>query len=82
MPLLLLALLVAVLLYLWLARRGTTLTRACRWRLDRAAGPDHYRCAACGATTVGRPRQCLRASLPAVDPARPPGKDAETEESP
>jgi hypothetical protein len=60
MPLLLLALLVSVVLYLWLMRRGTTLTRACRWRLDRAGGPDHYRCAACGAETDGRPRHCLR----------------------
>lgn len=60
MPLLLLVLLAGVLLYLWLARRGTTLTRACRWRLDRTRGPEHYRCAACGAEAEGRPRDCLR----------------------
>ncbi|WP_284162616.1 hypothetical protein [Frigidibacter sp. SD6-1] len=63
MPLLLLILLLSVLLYLWLARRGTTLTRACRWRRDLGAGPDSYRCAACGATCQGEPRDCL-------DPAR------------
>jgi len=62
MPLLLVILLAAVVLYLWIARRGSTLTRACRWRLDRTGGPDHYRCAACGAETDGRPRHCLRAS--------------------
>lgn len=60
MPLLLIILLVSVVLYLWLARRGSTLTRACRWRLDRAGGAGHYRCAACGAETDGRPRHCLR----------------------
>ena len=60
MPALLLLLLVAVVLYLWLVRRGTTLTRACRWRLDRTAGPDRYRCAYCGAETDGTPRHCLR----------------------
>jgi len=60
MPLLLLVLLVSVFLYLWLARRGTTLTRDCRWRRDLTGGADHYRCAACGAETDGRPRHCLR----------------------
>ncbi len=60
MPALLVLLLVAVILYLWLVRRGTTLTRACRWRLDRGGGPEHYRCSACGAETDGTPRQCLR----------------------
>lgn len=60
MPLFLLILLLSVFAYLWLMRRGSTLTRACRWREDRAAGPDHHRCAACGARTVGMPRQCLR----------------------
>ncbi|MEZ5887624.1 MAG: hypothetical protein R3D56_12190 [Paracoccaceae bacterium] len=59
MPLLLLLLLVSVLLYLWLSRRGTTLTRTCRWRLDLAEGPGRYRCAACGATCQGAPRACL-----------------------
>lgn len=60
MPLLLLVLLVSVFLYLWLARRGTTLTRACRWRRDRAAGPDRYLCAYCGARCEGSPKHCLR----------------------
>ncbi|SEC81850.1 hypothetical protein [Rhodobacter sp. 24-YEA-8] len=49
---------------LWYYRRGSTLTRACRWRLERHIGPDHYRCAACGAVTdtgPGRtPNACLR----------------------
>lgn len=53
--------LAAVFLYLWISRRGSTLTRACRWRLDRSVGPDHWRCAACGAEVDGRePRDCLR----------------------
>ncbi|MCB2137634.1 MAG: hypothetical protein KDE08_17090 [Rhodobacteraceae bacterium] len=60
MPLLLLLLLVSVLVFLWLSRRGKTLTRACRWRLDRTAGPDSYRCAACGAVAKGAPKDCLR----------------------
>ena len=64
MPILLLILALSVFLYLWLARRGSTLTRACRWRLDRDLGPDHYRCAACGAVTSAAPgkspRHCLR----------------------
>ncbi|MBE0554666.1 MAG: hypothetical protein IH625_13335 [Rhodobacteraceae bacterium] len=64
MFLLLPLLLAAVLIWLWLARRGSTLTRACRWRLDRALGPSVHRCAACGAICdpgPGRaPRDCLR----------------------
>lgn len=62
MPVLLLILLVAVFAYAWVARRGSTLTRACRWRLDRALGPQSYRCAACGAVVeaAGPPNQCLR----------------------
>jgi hypothetical protein len=55
---------VAVLVGMWLMRRGSTLTRDCRWREDRAEGPGHFRCAACGATCVvplgERPRDCLR----------------------
>ncbi|MBL4915661.1 hypothetical protein [Szabonella alba] len=66
MPLFLLALALSVLLWMWLARRGSSLTRQCRWRLDRSGGADHYRCAACGAETdmpAGRaPRDCLRRS--------------------
>ncbi|MDP4033666.1 MAG: hypothetical protein Q8P60_12585 [Pseudorhodobacter sp.] len=64
MPLLLLFLGLAVLLYLWLSRRNSTLTRACRWRLDRSGGENHHRCAACGAScdmpNGRRPRACLR----------------------
>ncbi|GAB4389587.1 hypothetical protein [Albidovulum sp.] len=66
MPVLLLVLLLGVLLYLWWSRRGTTLTRLCRWRPDRGGGADHYRCAACGAECDGPPRHCLR-------PERGPG---------
>lgn len=64
MPLLLLLLLLGVLLFMWLSRRNSTLTRACRWRLDRSAGSGQYRCAACGAGVVmaqgKQPRHCLR----------------------
>jgi hypothetical protein len=63
-PVLLLVLLLGTLAWLWWRWRTTTLTRDCRWRLDRAAGPGHWRCAACGAETdlaPGRePRDCLR----------------------
>ena len=48
MPLLLLVLAVSVFLYLWLSRRNSTLTRNCRWRLDRRVAPDAWRCVACG----------------------------------
>lgn len=48
----------------WFMRRKSTLTRLCRWRLDRAQGAGHYVCAACGAAcdlAVGQePRDCLR----------------------
>lgn len=61
MPILLLFLAVSVFLYLWLSRRNSTLTRSCRWRMDRATAPDAWRCAACGATAQGaEPRDCLR----------------------
>jgi hypothetical protein len=64
MPLLLLLLAVSVFAYAWVARRNSTLTRACKWRLDRRYGASHYRCAACAATCdpgQGRePRDCLR----------------------
>lgn len=64
MPILILILVAGVFLYLWLSRRTSTLTRACRWRMDRATGPDVWRCAACGAVTTvpagKRPRDCLR----------------------
>lgn len=63
-PVLLIVLLVGVLAYMWVVRRGSSLTRMCRWRLDRTAGADAWRCAACGAVvTVAagkRPKDCLR----------------------
>lgn len=60
MPILLLALGLGVLAYLWWRRATTTLTRECRWRMNRAAG--HWRCVACGAQQAGldTPRDCLR----------------------
>ncbi|WP_022702466.1 hypothetical protein [Pseudorhodobacter ferrugineus] len=67
MPLLLLILLLGTLAYMWLSRRNSTLTRHCRWRLDRTGGPNHYRCAACNAEmdTAGKPpRDCLRKAKP------------------
>ncbi|SEN79221.1 zinc finger domain-containing protein, LSD1 subclass [Pseudorhodobacter antarcticus] len=68
MPILLLILLLGTLLFMWLSRRNSTLTRACRWRLDRTGGATHYRCAACGATTETapgkQPRDCLRPPKP------------------
>lgn len=63
MLLLLPLLALAVLLYLWLSRRGSTLTRQCLWRQNRARGL--WRCAACGAETPDTerpPRHCLRDS--------------------
>lgn len=60
MPLLLLVLVIGVLAYAWLSRRNSTLTRACLWRQERAAG--QWRCAACGAVQKGEvaPKDCLR----------------------
>ncbi|PJF07867.1 hypothetical protein [Pseudorhodobacter sp. MZDSW-24AT] len=60
MPVLLLILLLAVLGYMWITRRNSTLTRACRWRQERAAG--QWRCVSCGAVVPGgvAPRDCLR----------------------
>lgn len=59
MPILLLALLVAVVAYLWWRSRTTTLTRACRWRRSRMR--DRWTCAYCGAETVSgsAPTRCL-----------------------
>ncbi len=50
MPILLIALLLGVLAYLFWRRKTTTLTRNCRWRLDRDAGK--WRCAYCGQQTT------------------------------
>ncbi len=60
MPLLLLILLLAVLAYMWITRRTSTLTRACRWRQERSAA--QWRCVACGAIKPGaqEPKACLR----------------------
>lgn len=74
MPLLLILLAVGVFAYLWWARRGSTLTRTCRWRLDRSGGAARYRCAACGAVAAegGLPRQCLKGTLPLPPPETRP----------
>lgn len=65
MPVVILLLLLAVFGYLWMARRGATLTRACRWRADRSLGPGSWRCAVCRAVTESQraPRHCLRAKM-------------------
>ncbi|WP_040672185.1 hypothetical protein [Rhodobacter ferrooxidans] len=64
MPVLLLILAISVFGYLWLTRRGSSLTRTCLWRQDRRIGENHHRCSACGATCVTAPgkspRHCLR----------------------
>lgn len=64
MPILLILGLLCVFAAMWVAQRRSSLTRACRWRLDRDAGPNHHRCAACGATCDPppgeAPRVCLR----------------------
>ena len=56
----LLILLVGVVIYFLWRHQPTTLTRNCRWRQDRGRGV--WRCAYCGAETVGdrAPRDCLR----------------------
>lgn len=59
MPILLLALLLAVVAYLWWQWRTTTLTRECRWRQHKTTGD--WRCSYCGAVTdQGPPKLCLR----------------------
>jgi hypothetical protein len=67
MPLLLLLLGFSVFGYAWIARRCSSLTRACKWRMDRRLGPSHFHCIACGATCdPGQsrgPRDCLRATV-------------------
>lgn len=62
MPILIPLLLIGVFAVLWFSRRRSTLTRSCRWRLDRATGPAIWRCAVCGAqvTSDRAPRDCLR----------------------
>lgn len=55
---------VAIFFGMWWMRRGSTLTRSCRWREERAEGLGHFRCAACGAELQlppgKQPRDCLR----------------------
>ncbi len=62
MPVLLLILLAGVLAYFIWRHRSTSLTRDCRWRLDRAGGV--WRCAACGGELPedhrGAPRICMK----------------------
>lgn len=56
----------ALFIGMWLAQRGSTLTRYCRWRPDRTVGPRHFHCVACGAecdVAKGEPRQCLRGQI-------------------
>lgn len=63
MPILVPLLLIFVFLAMYLMRRGRTLTRDCRWRLDRAAeGGPVWRCAVCGGLSRGgaTPRHCQR----------------------
>lgn len=55
----------AVFAYLWWVKRGSGLTRMCRWRRGASAESGvAWRCAACGAEMVlpaeGAPRDCLR----------------------
>ncbi|WP_082645611.1 hypothetical protein [Phaeobacter sp. CECT 5382] len=60
MPILLLLLLTGVFGYFIWRRKTTTLTRDCRWRLERSLG--HWRCQSCGEVKPGEatPRDCLR----------------------
>ena len=55
---------IAVFVGMWWMRRGSTLTRDCRWRADVSAGKGHFRCAACGAVCTvepgATPKACLR----------------------
>ena len=82
MPILLLLLGLGVVLWLAWARRGSTLTRACRWRLEGDAGPDCFRCAACGARVMtsagGLPKDCLKDTLPKAAEARKARQKDET----
>jgi hypothetical protein len=67
MLILLVPLVVALIAYVYWRNRDSTLTRHCRWRANRAAGPGHFNCVACGGemrTSDGEPpRECV---------ARPP----------
>ncbi|SFU01211.1 hypothetical protein [Sedimentitalea nanhaiensis] len=54
---------IGLLFWVYLSRRGSSLTRNCRWRADRAAGPGRYSCASCGGQTRTDngtpPRHCV-----------------------
>ncbi len=69
MAILLILLVPLIVLVFWWNRRGASLTRACRWRLNRGLGPGHWTCASCGAVCDlpegEEPRHCLR--RPATD---------------
>ncbi len=60
MPILVAALLIGVLAYFIWRRATTTLTRNCRWRLNRPE--ECWRCAFCGAQSDGltEPKKCAR----------------------
>ena len=64
MAILLILLVPLIGLVFWWHGRGATLTRDCRWRLDRRGGAGHWACATCGAVCDlepgAEPRQCLR----------------------
>lgn len=64
MPIFLFLGLIAFLVGAWFMRRRSTLTRWCRWRLDRRRGDGHFHCVTCGGVCdlpPGRePRFCAR----------------------
>lgn len=64
MPILLVLLVIVLVMVAW-QRRNSTLTRNCRWRLNRLDGDGCYTCVSCGAkmqTSDGKtPTRCLAA---------------------
>lgn len=76
MPVLVLVFGLVILVWFWIARRGSTLTRICRWRLDRRTGEGHWHCLACGTVCDlpkgQNPRHCLR-HIAGQDGLAPPG---------
>lgn len=81
MPVFLLIGLIAFFVGAWLIRQRSTLTRYCRWRLDRSKGEGQWHCAYCGAECTlqkgKEPRHCLRHTMmdrppqPPVPPDKP-----------